>query len=116
MRPIKVNLIINSIRSKKDKSLGFNAETPELTSEEKVAFMDLQGINIEAILSPIDELVQDDLLVVDKDIEHKTQSQRIRSVLYLLYKQNNETTKSFNDYYIEKTEKFIEYLKSKLEE
>lgn len=44
----------------------------------------------------------------------KTQSQRIRAVLFKLYTQNNEGFTSFENYYQVKTEKYIEYLKGKI--
>lgn len=113
MKAIKTNIIINSIRSRRDGSLGFSAETPELTTEEKVAFMNLQGQALNTLFEPT-EYVSDEVINVEKDVDKKTQSQRIRSVLYILYKQEGEPGE-FRDYYFEKTEKYINYLKGKIE-
>jgi hypothetical protein len=113
VKAIQTNLIIGSIRSRRDKSLSFTAETPELTSDEKVAFMDMQGLNLKALFEPLDETVEE-VIEVEKDIDQKSQATRIRSVLFLNWKQEGEPGE-FRDFYREKTEKYIEYLKGKLE-
>jgi len=45
----------------------------------------------------------------------KTQSQRIRGVLFILWKQNPEGFTDFENYYRNKTEKFIDHLKTKID-
>jgi len=52
----------------------------------------------------------------DYEDKGKTQGQRIRSVLFVLWKQDNEGFKEFNDYYKNKTEKYINHLKGKIDE
>jgi hypothetical protein len=113
MKAIKTEIIINSIRSRRDGSLGFSAETPELTSEEKVAFMDLQGQSLNTLFEPTEYAIQDQI-EVEKDVENKTQAQRVRAVLFLIWKQQGEQGE-FRDFYHAKTEKYINYLKEKLE-
>lgn len=53
---------------------------------------------------------------LDPELEGKTQSQRIRNVLYLLFEQNNEGFKTFDTYYKSKTELYIEHLKAKIKD
>jgi len=113
MKSIQTPIIITSIRSRKDGSLGFSSETPEYTVEEKVAFMTLQNQNVEATFKPTDHRV-DEEIKVDKEPGSKSQAQRMRSVYYLVWKQKGEPG-NFNDYYFNKTEKIINYLKGKLE-
>jgi len=113
MKTIQSPIIITSIRSRKDGSLGFSAETPEYTVEEKVAFMTLQNQNVLATLKPTDYKEEEEI-IVDKDVENKTQAQRIRSVLFLIWKQEGEQG-DFSDFYKVKTEKYIDYLKGKLD-
>lgn len=113
MKAIKTDIIINSIRSRRDGSLGFSAETPELTSEEKIAFMDLQGQALNVLLEPTEYPVED-TISVEKDVENKTQAQRIRAVLFLIWKQQGEQGE-FRDFYHAKTEHYINFLKEKLE-
>lgn len=112
MKAISSQTIINSIRSRKDGSLGFSAETPELTVEEKIAFMNLQGQVLETIFKPLEDA--EDVITVDKDVERKTQSQRMRSVIFLLWKKQGEQGE-FSDYYHQQTEKIINKIKSMLD-
>ena len=114
MKSIKTKAIITGIRSKADRSLGLSVNTPELNPQEKALFFELQKLNIELTILPLDEQKIEDYQI-DTDLNQKSQSQRIRSVLFLLWKQNSEGLE-FNEYYKDKTEKYIEHLKSKLDE
>ena len=111
---IKTQAIITSLSAKKDGSLGLRVNTPELTSEEKVAFMNLQNINLGAFFKPLDFAVKD-ITEVKSEVDTKTPSQRLRSVLFVLYDQEGRPGE-FADYYSKKMEKIIEWIKSKLEE
>lgn len=112
MKAIRINASISSIRSKVDKSLGLSIQTPELTIQERAEFMELQGVNVDLFIKPLDDRA-DDILEIDKDLNQKSQSQRMRSILYLLWEQEGKQGR-FDEYYHEKTEKYIEYLKEKL--
>jgi hypothetical protein len=112
MKTISVNVIITGIRSKVDRSLGLTLSTPELTTEERAEFMNLQGINCQALFQPLEEKA--DTIEVKGEVSTKTQAQRIRAVLFLIWKQEGEQGR-FEDFYKAKTEQIIEHLKSKLE-
>lgn len=114
MKTISTQAIIEGIRSKKDRSLGLNLSTPELTIQEKALFMEMQGINVSIQITPIDEPTEEDYKIAT-DLDQKSQSQRMRSVLYILWNQGDKS-KDFADYYRDQTEKIIEYLKQKIEE
>jgi len=114
MKIIIFNAVLNGIRAKIDKSLGLTLATPELSTSEKAEIMNLQGINLDVTLKPLD-IIDAPEIKVNKDIESKSQSQRIRSVLFLLWKQEAEPD-TFDIYYHHKTEKYIEFLKDKLED
>ena len=111
MKPaaIKSNAVITSITAKQDGSLGLRIATPELTAEEKVAVMAIQGINIDLLITPLDTAPAE-TVEIKSDVNTKSQGQRIRAVLFLLWKQENEPG-TFEEYYHKKTEKFIEELK-----
>lgn len=111
MKKISTPAIIEGIRARKDRSLGLTITTPELSPAEKAMFMELQGINTKLLIEPMDEQVEE--YVVDKDLEQKAQSVRMRSVLYILWTQDNKG-QSFPDFYQHQTEKIIEYLKTKI--
>lgn len=114
MKTISINAIIEGIRAKKDRSLGLTISTPELSTQEKSLFFELQGINVKLNITPIDEPNAEEE-VIETDLDQKPQSVRMRNVLFILFKQNNEGM-DFNEYYRNKTEKLIEHLKSKIEE
>ena len=52
---------------------------------------------------------------VEIEIEGKSKSQRLRSVLFIYHRQQ-KLEQSFNDYYAQKMEELIEHFKSKLED
>jgi len=112
MNAIKCPIVINSIRSRKDRSVSFSAETPELTNDERNVFFDLQGVNANMLLEP--EEGNKEVLNVDTDLDNKSQSQRIRSTLFVYWKQHGEIGE-FKDFYYKATEKYINEIKSKLE-
>lgn len=114
MKVISTPAIIEGIRSRKDRSLGLSISTPELSPEEKGLFFELQGMNVKLLIEPTDELAKEQYSV-ETDLNQKSQSVRIRNVLFILWKQKPEG-KEFEVYYKEQTEKIIEYLKSKIEE
>ena len=104
-----LNAVITGIRAKVDGSLGLSVSTPELSNDEKVSVMELQNRNIELLIKPHEEEAED-IVIVDKDLDTKTQSQRIRSILYLIWK-NKGQEGDFKDYYYKQTERIIERLK-----
>ena len=110
IKAIKSPVIITSIRSKTDGSLGLTLSTPELSVEEKVAFMGLQNLNLEALFMPTDESSEE--LKVKKDLDTKTPSQRLRSVLFVVYK-NTKTDDTFATFYDKFMDKIIEGVKRK---
>lgn len=114
MKAISAELHLSGFTFKDDDSLSFRATTAkELTDEEAVAFSKLKKRNVRALFEPIDEVV-DEVIQVKSEVSQKTQSSRIRSCLYLIWKQEGEIGR-FEDYYHDKTEKYINYLKEKLE-
>ena len=114
-----INSILENLTSRKDRTwkltFGTNELSPDQVKElskalDKFIFLALK----------VDEFKSAELEVLGEletglDDNAKTQSQRIKSVLYLLFKQNNEGFDSFETYYKSKTEKYIEHLKSKIE-
>ena len=112
-KSIKLNAVIDTISSKKDRSVGLRISTPELTTSERAIFFELQGLSIDLTITPQGEQVDEQ--VIDKDLNQKSQSQRLRSVLFILWKQHPQDM-DFEQYYKYKTEQIIEHLKSKIEE
>ena len=105
---------LTSIRSRgKDNSMGFSGSTPELQPEEQVEFMRLNGINLDTLFSPLDEPKAEEIKV-KSELHTKTQGQRVRAVIFILWKQSGEK-EPFETFYQNKTEKIINFLKEQLE-
>jgi hypothetical protein len=120
MQPIKCNVILNSVRTRRDNSLGLSLETPELTNEAMLVFLRLRGINLDMTLEPMEQGAEVPL-EVKAEIDAKTPSQRLRAVLYALFAHEKETGKTpkdelFEVFYARKVERIIEWLKTKLPE
>lgn len=114
MKTLHTQAIITGIRSRADRSIGLSISTPELKPEEKTLFFELQNINVTMTITPIDERVPEEHKI-EKDLESKSQSQRIRATLFVLWKQNPEQME-FEEYYRNKTEKYIVGLQRLIEE
>lgn len=111
---IQCNLVINSVRSRVDGSLGLSIETPTLSNVEKVAFMENQGVNLIGYFKPLEDQTTE-LIKVEKSREGKTPSQRLRNTLYVLYNQEQPDL-TFDAFYDQKMESLIEFVKTKLHE
>lgn len=114
MKAIQTQAVISSIRSKVDKSLGLTVHTPELSVTERAMFMDLQGLNVDLLIQP-EKADESGVEKIDGEIRTKTQSQRLRGVLYILWQQNGSEGE-FEDFYRTQTEKIIEHFKNKLDQ
>lgn len=113
MKAIETQAIITSLRSKVDGSLSLTVHTPELSTNEKALFMELQGRNTNVLIQPEDsDLVEPEK--IDGEIRTKTQSQRLRGVLYILWQQTGEKGE-FEDFYRKCIERIIDSIKAKLD-
>ena len=112
---------LTNYRPRKDKSISLTFITGEKTPAQVMEFhtkLDSFGylaFKDEEMLTD-KELQEIDSLDTDIYDSPKTQSQRIRNVLYLNWKHENEGFDEFKDYYKSKTDKYIEFLKNKLPE
>jgi hypothetical protein len=124
MKSIQTQAVITGIRSKVDRSLGLSVSTPELSINEKAMFMELQGLNVDLTITPLDE-ANPEKEKIDREMDTKTSSQRLRSVLFVLYKQEDEANKlgngangkiTFDEFYRNHMEKYIDHVKGKLDQ
>lgn len=113
MKTISTSATITGVRSKVDGSLGVTVGTPELSPKEKALFMELHGVSCNMTLKPIDEPTEEYKL--DREIEKKTPSQRMRNVLYVYWKQLGNPEGYFDTFYRKEMDKIIDNIKSKLE-
>lgn len=105
-------------RPKKDKSasLTFSSDL-EVSSEQIKQFhelLDQRGIIYFSTKGELTQEEVDELDKVDIELEGKSKSQRLRSVLFILWKQEGEQG-DFKDFYSERMEKLIQMIKDRLD-
>lgn len=116
---IILGAILSSYRPKVDGSFNITFSTTELDKEQKAIVDDLFRhaviILIKDAEAGIDDSDEHVLNAVDVDIKQKTPSQRLRNVLFLLWKQSPQGFNTFSQYYEWKMERIIGALKDKLD-
>ncbi len=108
---------VENITTRKDRSIKITIGTQELAPSAAGDLFQYMNKIAVCYLSP-KEVGSEEIEQVDKidpEFEGKTQSQRIRNVLYRLFSQDSEGFKDFDSYYRNKTEKYIEHLKNKIQ-
>lgn len=117
MNGLLLPVYVESVSTRKDKTVKIILGSQELSPATAGQIFNLMNTLSVAYISP-KTIAQNDIDQVDKldpEFEGKTQSQRIRAVLFKLFQQDAEGFKTFDDYYRNKTEKYIEHLKNKIE-
>jgi len=110
-------VIVEGIRTRKDRTLAVTLGTQELSPAQSGDLVQMVGKLAACYLTEKETVPQDVIDRVDKadiDLPGKSQSQRIRSVLFILFKQDDEGFQTFDAYYHAKTEKIIDHLKAKI--
>ena len=111
---------VDGLTTRKDRTVKVSFVTQELPPKEAGELFGLQnelvslGIARNALTDEEVELLRNTKFGVDNIPNKKSQSKRIRDVLYILWKQNPEGFESAEAYYHSKTEQIIEHLKSKI--
>lgn len=116
MNGILLPAMIENIATRKDKTIKIVIGTQEMSQGKAGELFTLLNQIVGLYISP-KEISQREIDQVDKldpEFKGKTQSQRIRDVLYILFNQDNQGYKTFDDYYKSKTELYIDHLKSKI--
>jgi len=108
--------MVESITTRKDKSVKLVFGTQELSPSEAGLLFQYMNQLMSVYICPasIDNREIEQIDKLEPELNNRTQSQRIRNVLYLLHQNNTEGFKSFDEYYKAKTEFYIDHLKSKL--
>lgn len=106
---------LNPISRRKDKSVKLSLETRELSHDELLILMAMEGAEMWLCLAPNAE----DLEVPEEQavLDEKSASERLRNVLFVWYKQETDAGKFvglFETFRKEKMEKIIEGVKTKL--
>jgi hypothetical protein len=102
---------IASCRTRQDKSLGLTVETPTLTAEEMMLVIQLQDIPCLIKFEPLEGFSV--TKEIKTELSKKTQSERIRAVIFCWWSNLGEPG-TFDAFYNSETEKYITQIKSKL--
>ena len=116
---ILIPAILQSFQSLKDGTIMIKFETNEL-SPDQVARIAQHSRSFGYLAFKEDEFKSEQLAVIDElkadyDDKTKTPSKRLRDVLFVAFKQNNEGFDDFEGYYKSKMNGVINHFKSKLE-
>ena len=101
-----------SVTSRQDGSVKLSFVTPELRASEAGACIALHGKNVTVSIVP-EDVEPEELLRVDTERGGKTPGQRMRAVLFLLWKQQPHTM-TYNQFYDTQMEHFIDTVKEQL--
>jgi len=116
LKAITGNMIMTGAATRADGSLGLRFSTGELQTDEKVALMELQNRNLKVLLQPMDEQA-DGLKEIRGEFDTKTPSQRMRAVMYCLWKYRSDKLLcevSFDRFYLVEMERLIQSIKDQL--
>src|SRR5213075_2148925 len=89
MKAIRTEAQLTSFRSRSDGSIGFSGVTPEMSSAEKVALFELHNVLVEILVYPKDSK-DSEVVEIHKEMEGKRPCQRLRGVLFVLWKKEGE--------------------------
>ncbi len=113
MNKISVQTIMTTLSSRADGSARMSITTPELSSEEFTTLREMQNQIMQAVFIPMD-IPNAPELKIDKDVQGKSQSQRLRNTIYVLYTQSG-TTESWESFYHKEMERAIEAYKRRID-
>lgn len=115
---ITLSAQIEGISSRADKSWKLTIGTQELTPQEigNIGAMQNQVCFVAINPNPFTSEEKEVIETTKAELAEtgKTQSQRLRGVLYVNWQNDGEGYNEFHDYYISKMDKIINHFKSKL--
>lgn len=112
-KALHTQMVIKRVSLREDGSVSFSAETPELSDPELIEFRKLSKTVVNALIEP--EIGGSEVLKIDKKVDGRSPSQRLRAVIFVLWKQGGEPEADFEVYYRMKMENIIDWIKGKLE-
>lgn len=111
MKAITCDVILSGIRTRNDGSISITLATPELEAEDITAFASLRNKNLAMLLQPLGNEPKE-LKEIKGEFDSKTPSQRLRSVLYVLWKETDGTG-DFEEFYRKRMNSIIDRIKEK---
>ena len=118
MNAIQTDVVLTGASTRADGSLGLKFATPELKPEHKTAFFELLNQPLSMLIQPTGEKATG-LKDIKGEFDSKTPSQRMRAVLYCLWKFRTEKhicEVSFEKFYLTEMERVISSMKDQLPE
>ncbi len=116
-KPIFLPGLLSSPQGLKDNTFKFTIYCNELPPEKIGQIFTLNNKYVYIALKEEDFLNEEKLaidLLESNELIGKTHSQRLRNVMYIAFKDNNEGFDTFDQYYRFRMEKVIDHFKSKL--
>lgn len=117
MKGILLSTQIENISTRRDRTLKIVIGTQELNPSDGGQLLAMHNSIAVVYICPkeIDQRVLDQVDKIDPEFGGKTQSKRIRDVLFVAWSQESKGFKTFDQYYKHRTEQFIEMVKNELE-
>lgn len=108
--------IVENVSTRKDNTIKIVIGTNEISPAKAGQLITYMNQLVCVYISPstIDTKEVDQVDKIEPELNNKSQSQRLRSVLYLNYQNDSKGYKTFDEFYKHETEKIIEHYKSKL--
>lgn len=116
MKGIILACIIDKITTLKDRSVKITLDTQELSPSKAGEIFTLMNSLATVYISP-SEITSREMAQVDSiepEMPGKSPSQRMRNVLFILWKQDNQGFKEFDSFYKERMETYIQELKNNI--
>jgi hypothetical protein len=113
MNPIKMPVTVQGIATLSDDSMRLNLHTQEVNEVDAALLYKFRRQHCEMILTPYGS-ENEPVTVVDKDLNDKTPSQRLRACLYVLCEKQRMLS-NWESFYKEKMEKLIGFVKKEIE-
>ena len=115
---IVIQSTIESVQTRKDKTLKITIGSQELNAEQMAELMSFNQSLAFTYISPksITEAEKEaiDAVEVETPKQSKSQSTRLRNTLYKVWETTPTGIDEFNDYYKQETERIIEHYKEKI--
>lgn len=108
---------IEGVSTRKDRTVSVKLGTQEMSPANAGQLLGMANQLVAVYLSPKETISQrevDQVDAVNPEFPGKSQSQRLRNVLFVLWQSNSEGYKDFDAFYRHSTELIIDNIKSKL--
>lgn len=117
---ITVKAQVESVSTRKDRTIKIAFSTQELRGKDAAELLDLQnelvtlGINPKELTDDEIQLLRESKYGIEDIPNEKSKSQRLRGVLYVLFEHDKKGFSTFQNFYDNKMESIIEHFKNQL--